>query len=52
VLLVDQRRLMPGDKEHFHDCCHLTDKGCRVLVRQILDGVGDKLAAKLLRAGH
>ena len=47
MLFVDQHRLMPRDREHFHDCCHLTKKGCAVLVRNIVDGVGTRLASQV-----
>jgi hypothetical protein len=43
VLFIDQHALMPRGPEHFADCCHLTQKGCTALVRNIVDGVADKL---------
>jgi hypothetical protein len=41
LLFVDQRALMPRDREHFYDCCHLTKKGCSVFVGHIASCVGE-----------
>jgi hypothetical protein len=41
MLFVDQRALMPRDREHFHDCCHLTEKGCSVFAQHLVSCVGE-----------
>ena len=37
VVFVDQYRLMPGDKQHFTDICHLTVRGCRAFADHVLE---------------
>jgi hypothetical protein len=41
MLFVDQHALMPRDREHFHDCCHLTEKGCSAFVQHIASCAGE-----------
>lgn len=43
ILFVDQQQLMPPGARHYCDCCHLTEEGCAIFVRHILDTVKGKL---------
>lgn len=36
VVLVDVASAAPQDREHFNDCCHLTEAGCDVLVETVV----------------
>src|SRR5438874_1349671 len=36
VTFVDQRALIPGGKENYNDCCHMTAAGCRRWVENVL----------------
>ena len=36
VIFVDQASMIPGDRRHFNDICHLTHEGCEAFVENIL----------------
>jgi hypothetical protein len=46
LLFVDQRARMPRGPDHYFDCCHLTDEGCTIFVRNIFDALGETFAAR------
>ncbi len=39
VLFVDQAKHMPKDREHFNDICHLTQRGCSLFVKNLLQEI-------------
>ena len=39
IRFVDQDRLIPDDRRHFNDICHLTHEGCERFVLNIIDTI-------------